>query len=378
LDYTRGIQVTILTVNAGSSSIRLNLFTTRADRISNTAAFHHQADNTPPAEILENFIRDNKPADITLISHRIVHGGIKLIASCYITLEVEREIERLSGLAPLHNPIALLWIRACRNIFGPQVPQVAVFDTAFFAALPELAAIYPIPKDLCIQYEIRRYGFHGLAHRAMYQRWVCLRPDLEDGGRLITLQLGAGCSISAINRGTPVDTSMGFSPLEGLMMATRSGDIDPSIILYLQQSAGLTVNQIDQLVNKASGLLGVSGISKDMQVLLESDHPDAKLAIALYCYRIKKYIGAYQMILAGVDGIVFGGGVGENSPLIRELILKNMNWCGIILDPRANEAAIGKEALISAQNSQSELWTIPVDESAVLAHEAMHASQSSH
>ena len=360
----------ILTVNTGSSSVRLGAFAKSKDGVRELADRKYNLEEIP-SSILEAFVRDNDIQNISAIAHRVVHGGARFLNSCLIDADVETEIDRLSSLAPLHNPQALKWIRACRATFGEHVPQAAVFDTAFYSSLPEAAAIYALPKDLCKEYGIRRYGFHGLAHGAMWKRWKELHPEMKDGGKVISLQLGAGCSITAVHDGIVQDTSMGFSPLEGLVMATRSGDIDPYIIFYLMRLSGLPVNDIEKMLNHSSGLLGISGISSDMKTLLESEHPDARLAVKLFCYRIKKYIGAYFAVLQGSDAILFGGGIGENSPQLRKNILEDLKWLGIILDTSANSATIGTERCISSPESRTDVWVIPVDEGSVLAQEAV-------
>jgi len=363
--------VNILTTNTGSSSIRLASFTGEAQGLEQQAQRYHKPYEGTPETLLQSFLQDYKINDISVIAHRIVHGGVRFISSCIMNEEVEKEIDSLSSLAPLHNALALQWIRTCRAIVGSHVPQVAIFDTAFYADLPEVAKIYALPRDLCKEHDIRRYGFHGIAHKALWQRWKKLHPDIEGGGRAITIQLGSGCSITAINRGRPVDTSMGFSPLEGLIMATRAGDLDPGILLYLQKSAGISVGELDNMLNKKSGLHGVSGISSDMQDLLGSDKPEAHQAVELYCYRVKKYIGAYVSVLGGTDALLFGGGVGENAPYIRKGILENMKWCGIELDNQLNSETIGREGCISSKTSKVDVLVIPVDEAALLAQEAM-------
>jgi acetate kinase len=280
---------------------------------------------------------------------------------------VEAEIERLAPLAPLHNPLALAWIRACREQLGAELPQVAVFDTGFYARLPEVARTYALPYTLMRKLIVRRYGFHGLAHEAMWRRWRALRSADKC---VISLQLGAGCSITAVCNGAPVDTSMGFSPLEGLVMATRAGDVDPGLLLYLQRAEGMTPERLEKLLNEESGLLGVSGASSDMRALLTSSDPQARLAVDLYCYRARKYIGAYLATLGGADAILFGGGVGEHAPAVRAKILDSMQWAGIVLDAARNDAAIGTEARISDLNSKVEVWVVPVDEAVILAQAA--------
>jgi acetate kinase len=362
----------ILTINAGSSSVRLAAF--EKTGMEELARRKYSVEESSPS-ILEKFVSDHGIQRISVIAHRVVHGGTMFVSSCVIDADVETEIDRLSLLAPLHNPFALKWIRECGRTFGGHIPQIAVFDTAFYAALPEAAATYALPKDLCGQYGIRRYGFHGLAHSAMLNRWKGLRPDVKDGGKVISLQLGAGCSITAVQNGNVMDTSMGFSPLEGLVMATRSGDIDPDIIFYLNRSSGLPLDEIETTLNHSSGLLGISGISGDMKVLLESTCPEARLAVELFCYRARKYIGAYLAVLQGTDAILFGGGIGENAPQVRRRILEEMQWLGVILDTRSNNATIGKEGRISSPESRTDVRVIPVDEGAVLAQEAVSVIQ---
>lgn len=365
--------MSILTVNTGSFSVRLNLFLPDDEQHLNIVGGEHYGPGAgEPGQLLRQFLRRPAPP-VKVIAHRVVHGGSRLTASRLLDPEVEREIGRLIPLAPLHNPNALKWIEAARTVLGAGVPQVAVFDTAFYANLPEVARTYAIPRELSLKHELRRYGFHGLAHEAMVRRWQQLRPEAADRGRTISLQLGAGCSVTAVDRGTPVDTSMGFSPLEGLMMATRSGDIDPGLVTFLQRREGLTPEQTDRLLNERSGLLGVSGVSADMRELLESGDPCARLAVDLYCYRARKYLGAYLAVLDGADAILFGGGVGENAPLVRAQILENMGWAGVALDSAENLAVAGVERRISRADSPVEVWVIPVDEAAILAREALAA-----
>lgn len=360
----------ILTVNAGSSSIRLDAFAGAADGLHRLAAHHGDIAPVLEEDALRTFIEQHELRDIAAVAHRVVHGGDKFIHSCLVEPEVEQEIERLSTLAPLHNPPALRWLRACRALLGADVPQVAVFDTAFYADLPEVARTYALPRELCQRHAIRRYGFHGIAHEAMWRRWQELHPDSGDGGRVISLQLGAGCSISAVHGGKAVDTSMGFSPLEGLVMATRCGDVDAGLLLYLQRAESLSPAQIEVLLNEKSGLRGISGLSGDMRCLLGSGDPAARLAIEVYAYRVRKYIGAYLAALGGADAILIGGGVGEHAPAIREAILARMEWCGIALGGDKNRA-VQTEACISGDGSAVDIWVIPVDEAAILAQEAL-------
>ncbi|HEX8873890.1 MAG TPA: acetate/propionate family kinase [Nitrosospira sp.] len=379
--------MTILTVNTGSSSVRLAAFSDDGGELTEIASAREDLSASEPQAILRGFCKVHGLAQIDATVHRVVHGGSNLAASRLIDWEVEREIDRLAPLAPLHNPAALRWIHATREVLGAGIPQVAVFDTAFFTALPEIARIYAIPHEFAKKYGLYRYGFHGLAHQAMWLRWREQNPDPSNRwtdqermdqetaqrangkGRVISMQLGAGCSITAIENGIPRDTSMGFSPLEGLVMATRSGDIDPGLITYLQRREGLTPEQLDELLNERSGLSGVSGSSGDMRQLLGSPDERSRLAVDLYCYRARKYLGAYLAVLGGAEAILFGGGVGENAAPVREKILTGMEWCGIAIDSRKNYSASGMSR-ISSEGSDVEVWIVPVDEAAILAREA--------
>ena len=323
--------------------------------------------------MLRSFLEKNAIADVRAVAHRIVHGGASFSGPSVLDDTTERALFGLTALAPLHLPIALDWVARARAILGDSVPQIAVFDTTFFAALPAVARFYAIPLDLQKAHGVRRFGFHGLAHESMLRRVQHLRPDLDRGGRVISLQLGAGCSIAAIDRGVPKDTSMGFSPLEGLVMSTRAGDIDAGLVTFLERTAGLSPERCEQMLNKESGLLGLSGLSGDMRVLLKSGRPETDFAIELYCYRIQKYIGAYIAVLGGVDVIVFGGGVGENSPEVRERILAGMEWCGVTLDQDRNHEARGTDetdARISGARASVDVWLVSVDEGALMAREA--------
>lgn len=316
--------------------------------------------------MLQGFLSGVAPPDAVV--HRVVHGGSELVVSRVIDADTVSAIEALGSLAPLHNPVALRWIHACRRQL--KAPQVAVFDTAFFSALPDVARRYAIPPERAEEFGVRRYGFHGIAHQAMWQRWCELRPDLSAGGKLISIQLGGGCSITAIRNGAPQDTSMGFSPAEGLVMATRCGDIDAGAIFHLIRNKEMTAEMVEQLINTQSGLLGLSGKSADMQDLIDSPAAGPRLAVDMYCYRLKKYISAYQAVLGGADGIVFGGGVGEHMPQVRARTLDNMQWCGIEIDAAANRRAQGDEMQISATGSRVDIRVLPVDEAAILVSEA--------
>ena len=361
--------MTVMTVNAGSSSVRLAAFAPEGEALSRRVSGHFSGDRNDPAAMLRAFLKEHGIEEVAVVAHRIVHGGARLTASCVLDAAVEAEIERLAPLAPLHNPPALAWIRAAREVLGPGVTQVAVFDTAFYADLPEAARTYALPREFTHRHGLRRYGFHGIAHRALWRRWRMLRPDVSEGGRVISAQLGAGCSMTAVERGAPRDTSMGFSPLEGLMMSTRGGDMDPGVITYLQRREVFSPEAIERLLYHDCGLQGVAGES-DMRRLLAREDAEARLAVEMYCHRARKYLGAYLAVLGGADAILFGGGVGENAPFVRGKILANMEWAGIALDAQANRAAVGTEARISRPQSRTEIWVIPVDEAAILAQEA--------
>ncbi|HSW35486.1 MAG TPA: acetate kinase [Candidatus Limnocylindrales bacterium] len=308
---------------------------------------------------------------LTAAGHRVVHGGDLFVNPTLINDDVVRGIESLSHLAPLHNEPALSAIRATREILGSAVPQVAVFDTAFHRTLPG-AAGYALPADLVDKHKIRRYGFHGLAHRYMTERYAAITGTPPEQTKLITLQLGNGCSAAAIEYGRSVDTSMGFTPLEGLVMGTRSGDIDPTLAGYIAKREKVEVQEVERWLNARSGLLGVSGLSSDMRELLEAEDREDKraaLAVDMFCYRVRKFIGAYLAVLGGADAVIFGGGIGENSPRVRARICQAMDWCGLEIDPGRNAAAIGIEGRISAGSSRIEAWVIPVYEETVIAHD---------
>lgn len=360
----------ILTVNTGSSSVRLALIEHRAvgHVVVNARARLDAGRETPDCQ-LRAFLADHPPVEA--VAHRVVHGGEHLVMPARLEPPVRAEIERMAVFAPLHNPRALSWIRACDAVFGPAIPQVAVFDTAFFADLPDVARMYALPRDVCELHAIRRYGFHGLAHQAMWQRWHAGLARQRNRNRIISLQLGSGCSITAIADGRPLDTSMGFTPLEGLVMATRCGDLDPGVVTYLLRASIYTAEELESVLSNRSGLLGVSGTSADMRTLLASPETAARLAVDLYCYRARRYIGAYLAVLGGADAILFGGGVGENAPEVRARILAGLEWAGIKLDAARNNTAIGREASISQAGQGVDVQVIAVDEARTLADASM-------
>lgn len=361
----------LLTVNAGSSSVRLAAYAvgTTDDLAAPISTLHDTTAPTDLAAVLRGFVSRLPPAGGWTVAHRVVHGGPRLTRPCIIDSAIEAEIERLAPLAPLHNPAALAWLRACRATLGTAATHIAIFDTGFFATLPAAARTYALPHALADAHGLRRYGFHGLAHNALWTTWCAQRGT--SAGRAITVQLGAGCSMAAIKDGQPLDTSMGFSPLEGLVMATRPGDLDAGVVTYLQRTAGLALEDIELTLTRHSGLLGLSGISADMRVLLASGDPRARLAIEVFCHRARKYLGAYLAVLGGADAVLIGGGIGEHAPTIRAQILSGFEWAGIHLDQAANTAADGAAGRISAADSAVAIHVLAVDEAAVLAHAAL-------
>lgn len=316
---------------------------------------------------------------IDAVGHRVVHGGDRYVEPTLITEQVEAGIDALSELAPLHNPACLAGIRGARAVLGPARPMVAVFDTAFHQTMPEVAKRYALPTELADRYRIRRYGFHGIAHASLAKGYEACTGNPLEKLRLITLQLGNGCSIAAIAQGRSVETSMGFTPLEGLVMGTRSGDVDASIVSYLSEREKVEAAEVERWLNERSGLLGLSGRSNDMRELLrlaeQEQDKRAEFAIDLFCYRVRKYLGAYLAVLGGADAIVFGGGIGENAPEIRERICQNMEWCGLRLNRDRNRAAVGLApgcaAQISADESQPMAYVVAADEESWIAKETV-------
>ncbi|HYO63023.1 MAG TPA: acetate kinase [Pyrinomonadaceae bacterium] len=315
-------------------------------------------------------------ADIHAVGHRVVHGGERFRRSVLIDEEVLRGIEDNIDLAPLHNPANVKAIRAARDALGAGVPQAAVFDTAFHQTMPEHAYLYALPYQLYRRHKVRRYGFHGTSHRYVAYRYRQLRGIARDETRVITLHLGNGCSAAAIVGGDSVDTSMGMTPLEGLVMGTRSGDLDPAILDFIASKEGSSINEVENLLNKQSGLLGVSGLTHDMRELLDEarDTNDrrAVLAIEIFCYRVKKYVGAYLAAMNGADAVIFTGGIGENSPEIRGRVARGLEWLGLVLDEERNAACVGgREGKITAEGSRLEAYVIPTDEELMIARDTV-------
>jgi acetate kinase len=315
-------------------------------------------------------------ADLSAVGHRVVHGGEQLVHSVVIDEEVEDRIEDCIDLAPLHNPANLKGVRAARELLGAGIPQVAVFDTSFHSTMPESAYLYALPYSLYVRHRLRRYGFHGTSHRYLAYRYRRLTGRTLEQTKIVTLHLGNGCSACAIRGGASVETSMGLTPLEGLVMGTRSGDLDPSVLEFLHHKEGLSLAEIDMLLNKQSGLLGISGLTSDMRELLreENEHQDrrAKLAIDVFCARVKHYLGGYLAKLNGADAIVFSGGIGENSAEIRRRICKDLDFLGIRLDEARNDQlAPGAEGQISADGARIELWVVPTNEELLIARDTV-------
>jgi acetate kinase len=314
--------------------------------------------------------------EIAAVGHRVVHGGEKFVQPILITDDVVAEIEKVSQLAPLHNPPNLDGIRACRRLM-PGVPQVAVFDTAFHATIPDYAYMYALPYDYYTAFGVRRYGFHGTSHQ--YVAGIALGMLAEQGiaretSRIVTCHLGNGCSMAAIQGGRVVDTSMGLTPAEGLVMGTRSGDLDPAILVYLARRLDADVSDIDRIINKESGLLGLSGLSSDMRDIEEEaakGNARAELALEVFCYRIRKYVGAYAAAMGGLDAIVFTAGIGENSPVIRERVCRDLGFLGVDLDDGKNATERGRVVNLATPASRVRVLLVPTNEERMIARETM-------
>jgi acetate kinase len=313
---------------------------------------------------------------LDLVVHRVVHGGNRFERATVIDDDTIAGIEELRDLAPLHNATALEVIRASREEFGTGQRMVAGFDTVFHRSLPPTAYNYALPADLVERHQIRRFGFHGPSHEYLLRRYCEITSTPLQKASLITMHLESGCSACAIRNGKSMDTSMGFTPLEGLVMGTRSGDIDPALVGYIARREKLDLENVEELLNKKSGLLGISGVSHDTRVLMEQRERNEKVRLALdvFCYRLRKYIGAYLAALEGhAAAIVFGGGIGEDSPWIRQQVCGALEWCGVRLDREANERTINCEDRITTRDSRLAVFVIPTQEALMLAHLALHA-----
>ncbi|MGM0606834.1 MAG: acetate kinase [Candidatus Muiribacteriota bacterium] len=335
---------------------------------------HTKAINT----ILNVFTDESKGcinclSEIKAVGHRLVHGGEKFASSVFITDEVLEVMKDCSSLAPLHNPHNIKGVEACKKLMK-DVPQAGVFDTAFHQSMPEHVYLYGLPYELYEKYKIRRYGFHGTSHKFVSQQAAdILKKDIKDL-KIITCHLGNGSSVAAVSGGRSVETSMGFTPLEGLIMGTRCGDMDPAIVTYLQQYCNMNVEEVNKIMNKKSGVAGISGKSNDMREIEEgylNGEDECILSYKMMAHRLKKYIGAYAAVMNGVDCIVFTGGVGENDFILRENTLKNMDYLGVDFSKEKNDETIrGKSGSITKNNSKTEVLIVPTDEEFVIAKES--------
>jgi len=402
----------VLVLNSGSSSLKFQLIATDKERIQNNAdqrlckgaieriggeAIVTVQIGTQPKNVFTAPLMDlsaaldflvrwmaseqsgmseiQSVADIHAVGHRVVHGGERFSESAVITDDVLKGIQDCIELAPLHNPNNVKCIQAARRIFGAKVPQVAVFDTAFHHSIPEKAFIYAVPYHLYRRHHIRRYGFHGTSHRYVAYKYRVLTNKTREQTNVITMHLGNGCSAAAIRNGHSVDTSMGMTPLEGLVMGTRSGDVDPAVVNLIATKEGLTTNEVESLLNTQSGLLGISGLTNDMRELQQElkEHDDRRvcLAVEVFCYRAKKYIGAYFACMGGADAVVFTGGIGENSFDVRARICEGLECLGLKLDASKNERAVGREERITTDDSKLQAFVIPTDEELLIARDTV-------
>ncbi len=390
----------VLVLNCGSSSVKYQLIRTAnecviakgmIERIGmhNSILSHHPHDKNDIKKVLEVLNHDkaikvmidtllhpeygviNNKTEIVAVGHRVVHGGEKFATSILITEEVKKDIKDCFDLAPLHNPHNFVGIEAIEKLL-PGIPQVAVFDTSFHQTMPPHSYIYALPYAEYQRYGIRRYGFHGTSHRYVAERCAELLNQPLKKLKIITCHLGNGCSITAIDKGISVDTSMGFTPLEGLVMGTRCGDIDPAIVIHIMSKAELSLNEIDSLLNKHSGLDGISGISNDMREIIQqadTGNKRAQLALDIFTYRLKKYIAAYAGAMGGIDIIIFTAGIGENVPRVREKSCQNLEFIGIKIDKNKNDNTIGREGEISESLSKVKVFCIPTNEELIIARD---------
>ncbi|MGO4952901.1 MULTISPECIES: acetate kinase [Paenibacillus] len=396
----------ILVINAGSSSLKYQLYDMTDESVlakglverigMDSSILTHKPTNkeeyTEVSEILEhttairkvlNSLTDaehgviSSTSEIQAVGHRVVHGGEIFKQSAVVTPEAKSEIRRLFDLAPLHNPASMMGIKAA-ELNMPDVPQVVVFDTSFHQTMPEKAYMYAIPRVLYNKYKVRRYGAHGTSHDFVSKEAAkFLGRPLEDL-KIITCHIGNGGSVTAVQGGLSVDTSMGMTPLEGLMMGTRSGDLDPAIVPYVMNKEELTVNEVNSMLNKHSGLLAISGISSDMREItegMEKGEANSTLAFEMYEYRLRKYIGSYAAAMNGVDVIAFTAGVGENSIVLRKRVLEQLTFLGIELDESLNAIRSGEPRRITTANSKVEVLIIPTNEELVIARDTFRLVQ---
>jgi len=364
----------VFVLNTGSSSVKFRVVDPRSGAVSADGIVDRigepGSDAPDHRAAIDRILAELDRGSIDAVGHRIVHGGTRFVQATPIDDAVEAGIEQLVPLAPLHNPPGLLGIRAARAAL-PGLPQVAVFDTAFHAQLPPAARSYAIDAGVAEQYGIRRYGFHGTSYRIVSERAAEFLGRPVERLRLIVLHLGNGASAAAIAGGRSVDTSMGMTPLEGLVMGTRSGDLDPAVLLYLQRNAGLTVDQVDELLNRHSGLLGLSGSGDMREVIAAAERGDApaRLAFEVYAHRLRHYIGAYLAVLGGADALVFTAGVGENSAPVRAAALDGLGGLGLELDAASNTRPGGGPRRISPDGARVDVLVIPTDEELQIARE---------
>ena len=399
----------ILVINSGSSSLKYQVYDMTNESVlakglverigMDSSILNHKPTGkeeiTEVSEILEHNTAIRKVLDkltheehgvmssiseIQAVGHRVVHGGEAFKESALVTDEVKAEIRRLIDLAPLHNPAAMMGINAA-ELNMPGIPQVVVFDTAFHQTMPEHAYLYAIPRVLYNKYKVRRYGAHGTSHDFVSKAAAeFLNRPIEDL-KIITCHVGNGGSLTAVKNGVSVDTSMGMTPLEGLMMGTRSGDLDPAIVPYVMNKEELTINEVNSMLNKHSGLLAISGSSSDMREItegMENGEPNSTLAFNMYEYRLRKYIGSYAAAMNGVDVIVFTAGVGENSVVLRQRVLEQLTYLGVEVDEELNKIRSGEPRRISSTNSKVEVLVIPTNEELVIArdtHRIVEATQ---
>ncbi len=351
----------------GASSFRFERLGTVAEQGSFKAENHEQA----VGKVIEWLAGEPDTRSFEAVGHRIVHGGDKFPQPVLLDEAVIASLDELNELAPLHNPGSISGIRAARKALGEKIPMAAVFDTSFHRTIPPTASTYAIPHELSTKHRVRRYGFHGLAHQYNLLRYHELSRTPIEHINLVSLHLGNGCSAAAIKGGISVDTSMGFTPLEGLVMGTRCGDLDPALVSYLSRKEGVDAGEIDRWLNTRSGLLGISGVSNDMRELMPRYLADARvrLAIDVFCHRARKYVGAYMAVLNGVQAVVFSGGIGENSPFVRQMICREMEWCGVKLNVSANESAFGEDVSIADPQSKLNVLVIHNDEEFIIARE---------
>lgn len=397
----------VLVLNAGSSSLKIDLIDAAAGQtlaagqverigaVSSLASFRVGAakperislkapDHAAAlAHLLEKMREadgeDDRLPDVQAVGHRVVHGGERFAESALIDGEVVDAIRDAFDLAPLHNPANLQGIRAAQKAF-PNVPQVAVFDTAFHQTIPPEAYLYALPNRLYRRHKIRRYGFHGTSHYYVSRRLYDLAGLDQQNSRVVTIHLGNGCSMAAIRDGRSVDTSMGMTPLEGLVMGTRSGDLDPSIVFEVMEKEDMPLAEVHTLLNRYSGLLGLSGFAADMRDLLaEAADGDVRCqqAIDVFCYRVKSYLGRYLAVLGGLDAVAFTAGIGTFAAPIRAQILDGLDGLGMTLDARANEAANGTEAAITTPDSAVPVWVVPTNEELVIAQDTQKLALAS-